>query len=73
MNRMRIAASSRDAALRAQQRKLQEALIAPETAAEEHAAELAQGPEAATNSDPLASVAPSGSGSDADAGEYLND
>jgi DNA-directed RNA polymerase subunit beta' len=73
MNRMRIAASSRDAALRAQQRKLQEALIAPETAAEEHAAELAQGPEAATNSDPLASVTPSGSGSDADAGEYLND
>src|SRR4030095_6153702 len=69
----RIAASSRDAALRAQQRKLQEALIAPETAAEEHAAELAQGPEAATNSDPLATVAPSGSGSDADAGEYLND
>ena len=73
MNRMRIAATSRDAALRAQQRKLQEALIAPETAAQEHAAELAQGPEAATNSDPLASVAPSGSGSDADAGEYLND
>ena len=33
MNRMRIAASSRDAALRAQQRKLQEALIAPDTAA----------------------------------------
>jgi DNA-directed RNA polymerase subunit beta' len=73
MNRMRIAATSRDAALRAQQRKLQEALIAPETAAQEHAAELAQGREAATNSDPLASVAPSGSGTDADAGEYLND
>ena len=30
MNRMRVAASSRDAALRAQQRKLQEALIAPD-------------------------------------------
>src|SRR5688572_4021601 len=73
MNRMRIAATSRDAALRAQQRKLQEALIAPETAAEEHAAELAQGPEAAVNGDPLASVAPSGNGTDADAGEYLND
>jgi DNA-directed RNA polymerase subunit beta' len=73
MNRMRIAATSRDAALRAQQRKLQEALIAPETAAQEHAAELAQGPEAATNSDPLAEVAPSGHGTDADAGEYLND
>ena len=47
MNRMRVAASSRDASLRAAQRKLQEALIAPNTAAEEHAAELAQGPEAA--------------------------
>jgi DNA-directed RNA polymerase subunit beta' len=73
MNRMRIAATSRDAALRAQQRKLQEALIAPATAAQEHAAELAQGPEAAMNADPLADVAPSGSGTDADAGEYLND
>jgi len=38
MNRMRVAASSRDAALRAQYRKLQESLIAPATAAEEHAA-----------------------------------
>ena len=44
MNRLRVAASSRDASLRAQQRKLQEALIAPKDAAEEHAAELAQGP-----------------------------
>jgi DNA-directed RNA polymerase subunit beta' len=73
MNRMRIAASSRDAALRAQQRKLQEALIAPGSAAQEHAAELAQGPEAAMNADPLSEVAPSGNGTDADAGEYLND
>jgi DNA-directed RNA polymerase subunit beta' len=73
MNRMRIAATSRDAALRAQQRKLQEALIAPASAAQEHAAELAQGPEAAVNSDPLAEVTPSGNGTDADAGEYLND
>jgi DNA-directed RNA polymerase subunit beta' len=73
MNRLRVAASSRDAALRAQQRKLQEALIAPATAAQEHAAELAQGPEAAMHADPLADVAPSGNGSDADAGEYLND
>jgi DNA-directed RNA polymerase subunit beta' len=71
MNRMRVAASSRDTALRAAQRKLQESLIAPNSAAEEHAAELAQGPEAATNSDPLASVTPSGHGLDADAGEYL--
>ena len=73
MNRMRVTASSRDAALRATQRKLQEALIMPDSAAQEHAAELAQGPEAATHSDPLASVTPSGHGLDADAGDYLND
>ncbi|HMI39689.1 MAG TPA: DNA-directed RNA polymerase subunit beta', partial [Sphingomicrobium sp.] len=71
MNRMRVAASSRDIALRAAQRKLQESLILPNTAAEEHAAELAQGPEAAYNGDPLASVTASGNGSDADAGDYL--
>jgi DNA-directed RNA polymerase subunit beta' len=71
MNRMRVAASSRDTALRAAQRKLQESLIAPDSAAEEHAAELAQGPEAAVNADPLAEVTPSGHGTDADAGEYL--
>ncbi|MFL6843661.1 MAG: DNA-directed RNA polymerase subunit beta', partial [Allosphingosinicella sp.] len=71
MNRMRIAATSRDAALRAQHRKLQESLIAANTAAEEHAAELAQGPEAAIGDDPLAAVAPEGHGTDADAGEYL--
>jgi DNA-directed RNA polymerase subunit beta' len=53
MNRIRVAASSRDAALRASYRKLQESLIAPATAAEEHAAELAQGPEAAIGDDPL--------------------
>ncbi len=53
MNRIRVAASSRDAALRASYRKLQESLIAPETAAEEHAAELAQGPEAAIGDDPI--------------------
>ncbi|AZI37256.1 DNA-directed RNA polymerase subunit beta' [Caenibius tardaugens NBRC 16725] len=56
MNRVRVAASGRDAALRAQYRKLQESLIAPETAAEEHAAELAQGPEAAMGDDPLGKV-----------------
>jgi len=32
-----------------------------------------EAPEAAMNADPLADVAPSGSGTDADAGEYLND
>nr|MBP6380133.1 DNA-directed RNA polymerase subunit beta' [Sphingorhabdus sp.] len=53
MNRIRVAATSRDAALRASYRKLQESLIAPETAAEEHAAELAQGPEAALGDDPI--------------------
>jgi DNA-directed RNA polymerase subunit beta' len=73
MNRMRIAASSRDAALRAQHRKVQESLIAANSAAEEHKAELAQGPEAAINADPLAEVAPSGHGTDADVGEYLQD
>ena len=56
MNRLRVAASSRDAALRAQYRALQQHLIAPETAAEEHAAELAQGAEAAIGNDPLAAV-----------------
>jgi DNA-directed RNA polymerase subunit beta' len=56
MNRLRVAASSRDAALRASMKKLQESLIAPETAAEEHAAELAQGPEAAIGDDVLAKV-----------------
>jgi DNA-directed RNA polymerase subunit beta' len=81
MNRMKIAATSRDAALRAQQRKLQEsiaaaaqdAIIAANSAAEEHAAELAQGPEAATGDDPLAAVVAEGHGTDADAGEYLQD
>jgi DNA-directed RNA polymerase subunit beta' len=73
MNRLRVTASARDAALRAQQRKIQESLIAPETAAEEHAAELAEGPEAAIQADPLAAVAPSGHGLDADAGDYLKE
>ncbi|MFA7604100.1 MAG: DNA-directed RNA polymerase subunit beta', partial [Novosphingobium sp.] len=71
MNRLRVAASSRDAALRAQYRKLQEHLIAPETAAEEHAAELAQGPEAAIGDDPLAAMEGEAHGTDADAGDYL--
>jgi DNA-directed RNA polymerase subunit beta' len=71
MNRMRIAASSRDAALRAAHRKLQESLILPNSAEEEHRAELAQGPEAAIGDDPLAAVSAEGHGTDADAGEYL--
>ena len=48
------------------------ALIAPDNAAQEHAAELAQGPEAAIGNDPLGDVAMSGHGTDADAGDYLN-
>ncbi|MDB5724467.1 MAG: DNA-directed polymerase subunit beta, partial [Novosphingobium sp.] len=71
MNRMRVAATSRDVALRAQYRKLQEVLIAPNSAAEEHAAELAQGPEAAIGDDPLASMEGETHGTDADAGDYL--
>ena len=71
MNRMRVAATSRDAALRAAYRKLQESLIAPATAAEEHAAELAQGPEAAIGDDVLAMVEGETHGTDADAGDYL--
>jgi DNA-directed RNA polymerase subunit beta' len=71
MNRMRVAASSRDAALRAATRKLQDSLILPNSSEEEHRAELAQGPEAAIGDDPLAAVAPTGHGTDADAGEYL--
>ncbi len=72
MNRMRITASSRDAALRAQWKKAQEAIIAAQTAEEEHAAELAQGPEAAIGDDPLATMEGETHGTDADAGEYLN-
>ncbi|KPF92658.1 DNA-directed RNA polymerase subunit beta' [Novosphingobium sp. AAP83] len=71
MNRMRVAATSRDAALRASYRKLQESLIAPKTAAQERAAELAQGPEAAIGDDPLAAVEGETHGLDADAGDYL--
>jgi len=57
MNRVRVTASSKDAALRASMRAAnQEHLIAPKTAAEEHAAELAQGPEAAIGDDPLGKV-----------------
>ncbi len=71
MNRMRVTASSRDAALRAAWRKQQDALIMANTAEEEHAAELAQGPEAAIGDDPLALVEGETHGTDADAGDYL--
>ncbi|WP_425230395.1 DNA-directed RNA polymerase subunit beta' [Sphingomonas sp.] len=74
MNRLRVAATSRDVALRAQQRAMSAALVAPATAAEEHAAELARNARDAggTGDDPLAEVVVSGQGRDEDAGEYLN-
>src|SRR5690606_32900492 len=72
MNRLRVTASSRDAAIRASWRKAQEHLIMANTAAEEHAAELEQGPEAAIFADPLAVIEGETHGTDADAGEYLN-
>ena len=72
MNRMRVTATSRDAALRAQWKRAQEAIIAANTAAEEHEAELMQGPEAAIGDDPLAVMEGETHGTDADAGEYLN-
>ncbi len=71
MNRMRVTATSRDAALRAQQRKLEDALataqaerdaaleaelVAPDSAEQEHEAELRQGAEAAIGDDPLGAM-----------------
>ncbi|MFN5759245.1 MAG: hypothetical protein ACK440_06595, partial [Sphingomonadaceae bacterium] len=53
---VRVAATSRDAALRVQQRAWQDSIIAPRTAAEEHAAELRQPVEADTGDDPLGEV-----------------
>ena len=72
MNRVRVAASSRDAALRASYRKMQEALIAADSAEEEHAAELQRDPLDDLGDDPLAAVEGETHGTDADAGEYLN-
>ncbi|MGY4396947.1 DNA-directed RNA polymerase subunit beta' [Sphingomonas sp. UYAg733] len=71
MNRLRVAASSRDAALRVQQRRLQEVLIAPNSAAEERAAEKLRDIADDTGDDALAAVTTSGTGTDADAGDYL--
>ncbi len=73
MNRMRVTANSRDAALRASWKKAQDAIVAANTAEEEHAAELAQGAEAAIGDDPLAAVEGETHGLDADAGDYLNE
>lgn len=60
MNRMRVTASTRDLALRAEQKKMQEALLAAQTAAAEHEAELRQEPEATTGDDPLAAIVADG-------------
>ncbi|MGC1269651.1 MAG: DNA-directed RNA polymerase subunit beta', partial [Croceibacterium sp.] len=71
MNRLRVTATSRDAAIKASWKKAQEQILMANTAAEERAAELAQGAEAAVFHDPLATVEGETHGSDADAGEYL--
>src|SRR5690606_1981351 len=72
MNRIRVTATSRDAALRAQYRKMQEALVAASSAAEEHEAELKRDPADDLGDSPLASVEGETHGTDADAGDYLN-
>jgi DNA-directed RNA polymerase subunit beta' len=73
MNRLRVTANSRDAALRASWRKAQEALVAANTAEEEHAAELLRDPADDLGNDALAMVEGDTHGTDADAGEYLQD
>ncbi|PZO91562.1 MAG: DNA-directed RNA polymerase subunit beta' [Sphingomonas sanxanigenens] len=64
MNRLRVTASSRDAALRASQRAWQTALVAPNSAAEEHAAELRRPVEDDTGNDALAAVVAETNGED---------
>jgi DNA-directed RNA polymerase subunit beta' len=71
MNRMRVTASSRDAALRASWKQAQEALLMANSAAEEHAAELKRDPKDDVGNDPLAKVEGETHGTDADAGDYL--
>lgn len=71
MNRVRVAASSRDAALRAATRRMQEAMILANTAEEEHRAELARDPLDDVGDSPLAAVEGETHGTDADAGDYL--
>jgi DNA-directed RNA polymerase subunit beta' len=75
LNRLRVVANSRDASMRVAQRKMAEvSIIAPKDAKEEHDAELARSARdsAGTGDDALAEVVTSGTGTDADAGEYLN-
>src|SRR5205823_14635189 len=73
MNRPRVAATPRDTALRAPQRRMAEALIAPDSAEELRPAELARSArdDTGTGDDPLGEVVTSGHGLDADAGDYL--
>ncbi|RDC60919.1 DNA-directed RNA polymerase [Alteripontixanthobacter maritimus] len=74
MNRMRVTASSRDAALRAQWKKNQDALLAAETAEEERKAELAQeAANVATGNATMGDMVASGDGSDEAAGDYLRE
>jgi DNA-directed RNA polymerase subunit beta' len=72
MNRVRVAATSRDVALRAATRRMQEALIAASTAEEDHKAELARDAADDLGDSPLAAVEGETHGTDADAGDYLN-
>jgi DNA-directed RNA polymerase subunit beta' len=71
MNRVRVAATSRDVALRASTRRVQEAMILANTAAEEHKAELARNAADDLGDSPLAAVEGETHGTDADAGDYL--
>ena len=48
------------------------AIVAPDSAEEEHAAELAQDADAALGDDPLGKVEGEAHGTDEDAGDYLN-
>ncbi len=72
MNRIRVAATSRDVALRAQYRKMQDAIIAANSAEEERKAEALRDPADDLGDDPLAKVEGETHGTDADAGDYLN-
>ena len=81
LGRMRVTANSRDAAMRVQQRSIAAALVAPQSAAELRAAELAEPDTEETQTaidatgygqDALGNAATSGDGSDEAAGEYAD-
>ena len=71
MNRMRVAATSRDTALRAAAAQAAGIADPAEQRGGRACRRTGAGPEAAIEGDPLASVTTSGNGSDADAGDYL--